>query len=95
MEALKSCRVIARSVSVQEAMQKAWLMMCVLCMFVETLDNANTMKKKKMPSVFNAGHLCTLPILDWRNVYAVASFCAQLAVTSEKQNVLYIPCTHL
>lgn len=47
MEALKSCRVIARSVSVQEAMQKAWLMMCVLCMFVETLDNANTMKKKK------------------------------------------------
>uniref|UniRef100_A0A6B0TUF8 Putative secreted protein n=1 Tax=Ixodes ricinus TaxID=34613 RepID=A0A6B0TUF8_IXORI len=76
-------------------MQNAWLMMCVLCMFVKTLVNANTMKKK-MPSVFNDGHLCTLPILDWRNVYAVASFCAQLAVTSEeKKNVLYIPCTHL
>lgn len=38
-----------------------------------------------MPSMFTSGHLCTLPILEWRNAYTVASFCAQLAVTSEKK----------
>uniref|UniRef100_A0A4D5RWZ5 Putative secreted protein n=1 Tax=Ixodes scapularis TaxID=6945 RepID=A0A4D5RWZ5_IXOSC len=75
-------------------MQNAWLMMCVLCMFVKTLDNANKMKKKKKKSRACLTTDIFAPFQYWRNVYAVASFCAQLAVTSEK-NVLYIPCTHL